>query len=162
MAADAYARISKNIGAAFATSGPGATNLATGICGAYFDSVPVLYITGQVSTKRNKDTTGVRQIGFQETDCVGMYKYVTKYAYKIRSAKEIRYQLEKAYHLSMTGRKGPVLIDVPDDIQRQKINPKKLKTFAPKKQNHLKPITKYNKILDLIINAKRPILILGW
>jgi len=162
MAADAYARISKNIGAAFATSGPGATNLATGICGAYFDSVPVLYITGQVSTKRNKDTTGVRQIGFQETDCVGMYKSVTKYAYKIRNAKEIRYQLEKAYHLSMTGRKGPVLIDVPDDIQRQKINPKKLKSYKPKNQNYLKPITKYNKIVDLIINSKRPILILGW
>ncbi len=163
MSADAYARISKNIGAAFATSGPGATNLATGICGAYFDSVPVLYITGQVSTQRSKDSTGVRQIGFQETDCVDMYKSVTKYAHKIKNAKEIRYQLEKAYHLSMSGRKGPVLIDVPDNIQREKINPKKLKSYIPKKEKKITKFSfKYKKILKLILKAKRPILILGW
>ena len=87
MAADAYARISKNIGAAFATSGPGATNLATGICGAYFDSVPVLYITGQVIKKQRHNRCTTNWIS-RNGDCVGMYKYVTKYAYKIRSAKE--------------------------------------------------------------------------
>ena len=137
MAADAYARISNNTGVAFATSGPGATNLATGICGAYFDSVPVIYITGQVSTHRSKDRTGVRQIGFQETDCVDMYKSVTKYAYKIKKANEIRFQLEKAYHIATSGRKGPILIDVPDNIQREIINPQNLKSFKPKKQKKI-------------------------
>ena len=163
MAADAYARISKNIGVAFATSGPGATNLATGICGAYFDSVPVIYITGQVSTHRSKDKTGVRQIGFQETDCVDMYKSVTKYAYKIKKANEIRFQLEKAYHIATSGRKGPILIDVPDNIQRKVINPKKLKYFKPKKQNKILIKKKYKKkIIELIENAKKPVIILGW
>ena len=165
MAADAYARISKNVGAAFATSGPGATNLATGICGAYFDSVPVLYITGQVSTHRSKDTTRVRQIGFQETDCVGMYKSVTKYAYKIKDSKEIKYQLEKAYHLSVSGRKGPVLIDVPDNIQRENINPKILKSYKPKIRKEKKSLrfkNQYKKAINLILQSKRPVLILGW
>ena len=138
MAADAYSRVSHNVGAAFATSGPGATNLATGICGAYFDSVPVMYITGQVSTNRSKGSTGVRQIGFQETDCVDMYKSVTKYSYKISKASEIKYQLEKAYSMAVSGRKGPVLIDIPDNIQREEINPNKLKTYFKKHPLKLK------------------------
>ena len=163
MAAEAYARISKNIGAAFATSGPGATNLATGICGAYFDSVPVLYITGQVSTSRSKNSLDVRQIGFQETDCVEMYKNVTKYSYKIKNSSEIKYQLEKAYHLSTSGRKGPILIDVPDNIQREIINPNKLKSFKPnKKLKNLSDKGYKKKLIDLIVKSKRPILILGW
>ncbi len=163
MAAEAYARVSKNIGAAFATSGPGATNLATGICGAYFDSIPVFYITGQVSTTRSKNSLGVRQIGFQETDCVQMYKNVTKYSYKIKDSSEIKYQLEKAYHLSTTGRKGPILIDVPDNIQREKINPKKLKSYKPnKKFNYTNDKNYKKKLIDLINKSKRPILILGW
>ncbi len=163
MAADAHSRISNNVGAAFATSGPGATNLATGICGAYFDSVPVIYITGQVSTNRSKNKLKVRQIGFQETDCVNMYKSVTKYAYKIKNPSEIKYQLEKAYQIAVSGRKGPVLLDIPDDIQRAMINPPKLKSYK-KKKNTFKRISK--KKIDLIVkfleDSKRPILILGW
>ena len=84
MAADNYSRVTNNIGAAIVTSGPGATNLVTGVCGAYFDSIPTIYITGQVSTFRSKNKTGVRQIGFQETDCVSIFKSITKYAVKIR------------------------------------------------------------------------------
>ena len=162
MAADAYSRVSHNVGAAFATSGPGATNLATGICGAYFDSVPVMYITGQVSTNRSKGSTGVRQVGFQETDCVDMFKSVTKYSYKILKANEIKYQLEKAYSIAVSGRKGPVLIDIPDNIQREDINPNKLKTYFKKNITLKKNQKDYKQLLSFISKAKRPILILGW
>ena len=162
MAADAYARISNKVGVAFSTSGPGATNLATGICGAFFDSVPVMYITGQVSTFRSKGTSGVRQIDFQENYCVGMYKNVTKYSYKILKASEIKYQLEKAYSIAVSGRKGPVLIDIPDNIQREKVNPKKLKSYFKKKKKLKNNLKKLKKLIFLISQAKRPILILGW
>jgi acetolactate synthase-1/2/3 large subunit len=162
MAADAYSRVSHNVGAAFATSGPGATNLATGICGAYFDSVPVMYITGQVSTNRSKGSTGVRQVGFQETDCVDMFKSVTKYSYKILKSNEIKYQLEKAYSIAVSGRKGPVLIDIPDNIQREDINPNKLKTYFKKIIALKKNQKDYKQLLSFISKAKRPILILGW
>lgn len=97
MAADAYARVSKNIGVAIATSGPGATNLITGICGCYYDSIPLLAITGQVSTFRMKGNTGVRQIGFQETPIVDICKPIVKYAVQITDKNNIIYELEKAY-----------------------------------------------------------------
>ena len=164
MAADSYSRITKNIGVAFATSGPGATNLITGVCGAYFDSVPVLYVTGQVSTFRDKNKTKVRQIGFQETDCVSIFKSITKYVVKIKKPLDIVYELEKAYHLAVSGRPGPVLIDIPDDIQRKMINLKIAKRYLPKiKKDHknLEEI-KINNLLKLFKNSKRPILIFGW
>ena len=80
MAADSYSRVSGNIGVAISTSGPGATNLITGICCSYYDSVPLLIITGQVSTFRMSNNTGVRQIGFQETPITNIVKEITKYS----------------------------------------------------------------------------------
>ena len=93
MAADAYSRVTQNIGATLSTSGPGATNLVTGVCGAYFDSVPVIYITGQVATFRSKGKLKVRQIGFQETDCVSLFKSVTKYCVKLKKSSDILYDI---------------------------------------------------------------------
>ena len=90
MAADSYSRITKNCGAAFATSGPGATNLVTGVSGAYFDSVPVIYITGQVSTTRSNK--GTSKTNFQETDSVSIFKSITKYVIKIKKSSEIVYE----------------------------------------------------------------------
>jgi len=165
MAADNYSRVTNNIGAAIVTSGPGATNLVTGVCGAYFDSIPTIYITGQVSTFRSKNKTGVRQIGFQETDCISIFKSITKYAVKIKKADEIVYELHKAYHIATSGRKGPVLIDIPDNLQRQKINIKKIKKY---KANKLKLYNKNNlnnkikQMIKMTNIAKRPIIILGW
>ena len=78
MAADAYSRVTENLGAAVVTSGPGATNLMTGVCCAHYDSIPVIYITGQVATFRLKRNTGVRQLGFQETATADIYRPVTK------------------------------------------------------------------------------------
>ena len=161
MAADGYARVTRNLGAAVATSGPGATNLITGICCAYYDSVPVIYITGQVSTFRSKGKTGVRQIGFQETDIVDICKPITKYAIKIEDPKRIRHEMEKACFLAKTGRPGPVLIDIPDNLQREQIDPAVLEQFVPEQ-----PVIKIsdktlNTCLELIRNAERPVLILG-
>lgn len=115
-----YAQASGRMGAAFATSGPGATNLLTGICHAYFDSVPVLFFTGQVNTFEKK-LTGMRQRGFQETDIVDMVKGVTKYAACVETADVMEECLEEAYAQAMQGRKGPVLLDIPMDVQRAHI-----------------------------------------
>lgn len=165
MAADGYARASGNLGAAIATSGPGATNMITGVCSAYYDSVPTIFITGQVATFRMKGNTGVRQIGFQETDTVDIYKPITKYAVLISDPLKIRYELEKACYIAKSGRPGPVLIDIPDNLQREDVNPDTLKSFKPRSQTEKRP-NKLNKqiqyCLRLIKAAKRPVIILGW
>ena len=97
MSADGYSRVTGKIGVAVATSGPGATNLLTGICGAYYDSVAVMYITGQVSTFRMVGETGVRQIGFQETPIVQMCQEVTKYAVTLQNPESIAAELDKCF-----------------------------------------------------------------
>ncbi|MDE2596718.1 MAG: thiamine pyrophosphate-binding protein [Sphingomonadales bacterium] len=120
MAADAVWRVSGRIGVTLATSGPGATNLITGIATSFFDSIPALHITGQVNQRESSAYHGakVRQSGFQETDIVSMVKPVTKYAVMVRSVEELQRELPKAYALAMSGRRGPVLIDVPMDVQQ--------------------------------------------
>lgn len=116
-AADAYARIKNIPGVALATSGPGATNLVTGIGNCYFDSVPAIFITGQVNLNEQKGDKAIRQLGFQETDIVSIVKPITKAAYAIKSADEIPIVLHEAYRISMEGRPGPVLIDIPMNLQ---------------------------------------------
>ena len=120
-AACGYAQASGKFGVAYATSGPGATNLITGICNAYYDSIPVLFITGQVNTYEQRGTLNVRQRGFQETDIVSMVSCTTKYAARIYSALELKKQLEYALKKAMSGRKGPVLLDIPMNVLRDDI-----------------------------------------
>ena len=115
MAACGYAQVSGKTGVAYATSGPGATNLITGICDAYMDSIPTLFITGQVNSFEQKGAFKVRQRGFQETDIVSMVQSVTKYAIQVNDAKQIKYELDKAFHIANEGRKGPVLLDIAMD-----------------------------------------------
>ena len=164
MAADAYSRVTGNLGAAVATSGPGATNMITGACCAYYDSVPVIYITGQVSTFRLKRDTGVRQMGFQETDVVAMYRPITKYAVMVEDPQRIRYELEKACSLARSGRPGPVLVDLPDDIQRREIDPDTLPAFTPAPEKTFASPTadQLEHCLDLLKKAHRPVVVLGW
>lgn len=166
MMADAYSRLGPNFSCTMATSGPGATNLITGIACSYFDSIPALHICGQVNTyeqqSSHKSTKNVRQIGFQETDIVKISKPITKFSYKLKTASEIKYILEKAYYLATTGRPGPVLIDIPMNLQRELVNPKKLRSFKPvnnnKKKDYRKLISKIEKLLQ---KSKKPVLILG-
>jgi acetolactate synthase-1/2/3 large subunit len=164
MAADAYARVTGNLGAALSTSGPGATNMITGVCCAFYDSVPVIYITGQVATFRLKRDTGVRQMGFQETDVVSIYRPITKYVVLVDDPKRIRYEMEKACYLARSGRPGPVVVDIPDNLQREEINPWELEPFVPpqevKDPSRLK--AQIDQSLRLLESARRPAVILGW
>jgi acetolactate synthase-1/2/3 large subunit len=164
MAADAYARVTGGLGAAIATSGPGATNLLTGVCCAYYDSVGVLFITGQVSTFRGKGDSGVRQVGFQETDTVDIFRPVTKYAVCIDRPERIRYELEKACYLARSGRPGPVLIDIPDNVQRAEIDPEALASYVPPPDDSNSGQMREGvaQCLELLRAARRPVVILGW
>jgi len=159
IAAEGYAKESGTFGVAIATSGPGATNMMTGIADAYFDSIPVLYITGQVNTFEYKYNKPIRQQGFQETDVVSMVKPVTKYAKLVDKAIDIRYELEKATYFAMSGRRGPVLLDIPMDIQRTEINPDELKGFTPEVVESAK--IDYKIVAKMISDAQRPMILVG-
>lgn len=163
MAADGYARVSGGLGCAVATSGPGATNLITGICSSYYDSVPVLFLTGQVATFRAKGDSGVRQIGFQETDTVDICKSITKYAVTIRDPYRVRYELQKAVAIAKSGRPGPVLVDIPDDLQRMEIDPAKLIEYsAPQLQQETVPEETLLAVVEALKKSRRPVIIYGW
>jgi acetolactate synthase-1/2/3 large subunit len=167
MAADGYARVSGRLGCAIATSGPGATNLLTGIASAYYDSVPVLFLTGQVATFRAKGKTGVRQMGFQETDTIEICRSVTKYASLVTDPTLIVYELQKAVHIARTGRPGPVLIDIPDDLQRGDVDPAALRTFVPEADS-ARGLTgaqleaAVDECRAYLRASQRPVVVLGW
>ncbi len=163
MAAEAYSRITKNLGVAMATSGPGATNLLTGIGCAYFDSIPALYITGQVNTNESTWVGGPRQVGFQETDIVSIAKPITKFAVKINNPEDIKYYLDKAIYFANEGRPGPVLLDIPMNVQRAEIDKHKLKSYIPeRKEIDYKLLDKkIDEMIELINNSFRPMVILG-
>lgn len=162
MSADGYSRITNRPTAVVATSGPGATNLLTGVCSAYYDSVPMLVITGQVATFRAKGATGVRQLGFQETDTIEIFRSVTKYCSQISDKSLIRYELEKAIYLATSGRPGPVLLDIPDDLQRAEIDPESLVGFPFPVQQPSLIDRDVSDLLVAVSNAKRPVLVVGW
>lgn len=165
MAADAYARVTGGLGAALATSGPGATNLITGIASAWYDSVPVLLVTGQVARFRLHGDLPVRQTGFQETPIVDMVGPVTKYVTQVMDPANIRYELEKATWIAQDGRKGPVLIDVPDDVQRMMCDPTGMRSFTAPSAPGTGTISAAGEgarlTLQMLSRSKRPVLILG-
>ncbi|MDO8804025.1 MAG: thiamine pyrophosphate-binding protein [Elusimicrobiota bacterium] len=166
-AAEGYARMNGRLGVAMATSGPGALNMLTPIGSCYFDSVPCLFITGQVNTYEYKFDNPVRQIGFQETDIVSVVRPIVKYAELVRDPEDIRYCLEKAVFLAQSGRPGPVLLDLPMNVQRAKIDPKKLRSFygsaEHKRLSAPRPVSAaaVSKIAALIKAARRPMILAG-
>ncbi len=165
-AAEAYARSSGSLGVAMATSGPGALNLLTGIGSCYFDSVPCLFITGQVNTYEYKFDRPLRQLGFQETDIVSVVKPLTKYAEMVVDPTAIRYHLEKAVYLARSGRPGPVLLDLPMNVQRAGIEPEKLAGFCESEEfqgRQAQPLKSvdFAGIIRLLANAKRPVVLAG-
>ncbi|MDC7278830.1 thiamine pyrophosphate-binding protein [Butyrivibrio fibrisolvens] len=161
-AACGYAQISGKTGIAYATSGPGATNLITGICNAYMDSIPTVFITGQVNSFEQKENMNVRQRGFQETDIVSMVSQCTKYSARVNSPELIKYELEKAFFIANEGRKGPVLLDVAMDVTRGDIEPGKLQPYNVQKEIK-KSIDKatLKNIEKEIKSAQRPVLVIG-
>lgn len=168
MAIEAYSRLNSGLGVMLATSGPGATNLITGMCGCWFDSIPALFVTGQVNSKESVESSASkpRQVGFQETDIVSMVKGITKYAEKVTDPMMIRSALEKAVFLARSGRPGPVLVDIPVDLQVVDINPKELHSFTPEEDvAHIDSEDDVKKsvreLARLIGESKRPIILLG-
>ncbi|MFA5388574.1 MAG: thiamine pyrophosphate-binding protein [Candidatus Omnitrophota bacterium] len=160
-AAEGFARSSGNIGVAMATSGPGATNLLTGIASCFFDSIPCVFITGQVNTYEFKFDKPVRQVGFQETDIVNLVKPITKYAVLVTDPKKIRYYLEKAFYIAKSGRPGPVLIDIPMNVQRADIDPGSLEVFHADKIIKKPDISQIKKVIGLVKSSSRPVVLIG-
>ncbi len=164
MAAEAYSRFqTETMGVMIATSGPGATNLITGICGCWFDSLPALFITGQVNTKESQASASghPRQVGFQETDIVAMAESVTKYAVEVTDISKLRYELEKAWSIALSGRPGPVLVDIPVNLQVEMIEPDKMESYSEVAED-AKPLSQdLESASQLLKNSTRPVLLLG-
>jgi len=162
-AADASGRVLNIPGVALATSGPGATNLLTGIGNAYFDSVPTIFITGQVNRHEQKKNKKIRQLGFQETNIVAMAEHITKASFLINDPSDIPQIFEKAFKIACEGRPGPVLIDIPMDVQRSDINDEILRS---KDDNFVQilnsiPENKLEKLTKAIKAAKKPLILVG-
>jgi acetolactate synthase-1/2/3 large subunit len=155
--ADGYARIKRKSGVCLATSGPGATNLITGIATAHADSIPMIAITGQVPVAM------IGKDAFQETDIIGISNPCTKYAFQPRKAVEIPEVIKKAFYIAESGRPGPVLVDIPKDVQQEKTEIKfpdliKVRGYKPAFDPDLSQI---EKAIDLIMKAEKPILMAG-
>ena len=130
-AAEAFGRMTGVPGVAMATSGPGATNLLTGIGSCYFDSTPAVFITGQVNRDEQKGDRAIRQLGFQETDIVAMAAPITKAAWQVHDAGGAAAALRRSFETGARGRPGPVLLDIPMDVQRMDVPEDRLGRIVP-------------------------------
>ncbi len=172
IAAEAYARLDNRIAAVCVTTGPGGTNAITGVLGGWLDSIPMFIISGQVrydTTARYalKETGAlVRAMGDQEYDIVKSVSSMTKYAVMIEDPKTIRYNLERAWHLAITGRPGPVWVDIPVNFQGSYIETDELDGYDPTEDDDKLPPavsdTVISTVLDKIRNAKRPVFHAGY
>jgi acetolactate synthase-1/2/3 large subunit len=162
-AADGYARVSGRAGVCMATSGPGATNLVTGIANAYLDSSPVVAFTGQVNTYSTTSSYMIGRDAFQEADIMGITTPITKYNYQVKSASEIPKAVRMTFHIATTGRPGPCLIDLPKDTQTKVAEMDfsrdiQIRGYKPNIEPH--PI-QVKKAVKLLLGAERPIILAG-
>lgn len=166
LAAEAYARVRNGLGAALVTTGPGGTNAISGVCAAWLDSIPCVYISGQARLAHTTRGKPIRQVGIQQLDIVSLVTPITKYAVMVDDPKMIKYYLQKAVYIAQTGRPGPVWIDLPLDIQWASINPEDLLYFNPAElQNNLPGHSVANQVqrcFELISRAKQPIILAGY
>lgn len=162
-AACGYAQSTGKMGVAYATSGPGATNMVTGICNAYFDSIPTLFITGQVNTFETKGEYPIRQRGFQETNIVSIVESVTKLAVRVTDPKTIGFYLDKAFEVAFSDRPGPVLLDIPMDVFRADVEMGGvgIGKQEDKKTNESDKAKAKLLIRQKLSEAKRPLLLVG-
>lgn len=164
MAADGYARRSGELGICYATSGPGATNVLTGLAGAWQDSTPVLFLTGQSKSTQTIEKSGIkglRQYGTFEVDIVPVVRSMTKYAVMVMDPRTIRFHLEKALYLATTGRPGPVLLDLPLDIQGALIDPDELEGFVTETVAATIDTAQMVEVKRLLGAARRPLILAG-
>ena len=162
MAADAVWRTSEKVGVTVTTSGPGATNLITGIACSWFDSIPAIHITGQVNSYESREAlnANVRQAGFQETDIVSIVKPITKFAKKIESIDDLVVSLPLALKIALEGRMGPVLLDVPMNIQTTLIESKQ-KSITLARTTDLSKQSNFIDLSKVFSNSKRPVVLIG-
>jgi acetolactate synthase I/II/III large subunit len=164
ISAEAYSRISENIGVAMVTTGPGATNAITAVAGAWIESVPLMIISGQCKRSDMLRDSPLRQKGVQEVDIVKMVKSITKYSKIVENPLEIRSVLEEAYHIAKDGRAGPVWIDVPLDVQGAPVTLQELPAWINNNISNTLTEVPNNQIKDiqnLISNAERPLILAG-
>ncbi len=165
IAAEGASRVSGRVNVVSVTTGPGGTNALTGVIGQWLDSIPALYLSGQVkfeTTIASCPELGLRQLGDQEINIVDVVRPVTKYAVMVTQPEEIRYELEKALYLAMSGRKGPVWLDIPLNVQSAEINPDTLRTFRPPSYaEHPALDTQVHEIMKRLCNAKAPVIVAG-
>jgi acetolactate synthase-1/2/3 large subunit len=160
MAAEGYGRISPNPSLVLVTNGPGSSNTITGIVGAYQDSIPVFVLSGQVPRNQTVHTQkDIRQLGIQELDIIKIVDSITKYSFQIQNPKDIKYHLDRAYHECTTGRKGPVWLDIPLDVQSALVETEDLIGLQPILPIYEEP--NYQLILELLSKAERPIVVTG-
>jgi acetolactate synthase-1/2/3 large subunit len=162
IAAEAYAKVVNDLGVALVTTGPGGTNAVTGVAGAWLDSTPCLFLSGQVKRSDLMGTLGIRQLGVQEVDIVSIVTPITKYAVTVTAPTSIRYHLEKAVYLARTGRPGPVWIDIPLDVQAAPLAPDSLEAFAPLQAAPPAELAEQvAQAIELLNQAERPIVLAG-
>jgi acetolactate synthase-1/2/3 large subunit len=162
IAAEAYAKVTNELGVAMVTTGPGGTNAITGVASAWLDSVPCLVISGQVKRDDLKRDSGVRISGVQEVDIVSIVASITKYAVTIEDPTTIRHHLEKAVYLANADRRGPVWIDIPLDVQAAQIDPARLPAFAPPAREADSNLqAQVGELLHLLSSSQRPVIVAG-
>jgi acetolactate synthase-1/2/3 large subunit len=167
MGVEGYARVRGDIGVAVVTTGPGGTNTLTGVLGQWHDSVPALYISGQVRYGTTVASTGLplRQLGDQEADIVAIVSPITKYAVMVTDPATVRYHFEKAVHLARTGRPGPVWLDVPLDVQGAMVDEGSLEGFVPDAAERLfdaeAATAAIHALVERLRAAERPVLLGG-
>lgn len=169
IAAENYAKITNRLGVAMVTTGPGGTNAVTGLAGAWLDSSPCLFLSGQVKRadrmyRADGSSLGVRQRGPQELDIIPVVTPLTKYAVTVTEPTSIRYHLEKAVHLATSGRPGPVWLDIPLDVQAAQIDPYSLTPYTPEEVTSLASCdveVEVRKLIAAFNRAERPFLLVG-
>jgi len=163
--AESYGQYTNHLGACLLTTGPGATNAVTGCAGAWLDSTPALYISGQCKTEQMGQLKGLRIYGAQEVAIVPVVKPITKYAVTVLDPLKIRYHLEKAVYLATHGRRGPVWIDVPLDVQGAHVEEQLLAEFDPASEGLAeKPVVsdaELRTLYELLNQSKRPVILIG-
>jgi acetolactate synthase-1/2/3 large subunit len=167
MAAEGYARITGKMAVVCITSGPAGTNALTGVLGQWMDSIPVLYLSGQVRFVTTIASTNLplRQLGDQEANIVDIVRPITKYAVMVTDPRTIRYHLEKAMHLAVTRRPGPVWLDIPLDVQSSAVEEANLKPYDPEEDavvgNSEQLEEQINEVIERLTASKRPVILAG-
>jgi len=166
IAAETYSKATNHLGVAMVTTGPGGTNAITGLAGAWLDSTPCVFISGQVKRadrmfRPDGTPLGVRQVGVQEVDIISIVRSITKYAVTVDDPLTIRYHLEKALYLAQSGRPGPVWIDIPLDVQAYPIDPSTLTGFDEPKEGRNDIAAHASSVIQALNRAERPLLLAG-